>query len=251
VGDQEYGWAAADAAVAHVFLGSLPDDAVVDGADGHHLQRVRRLRVGERVTAADGTGAWRPYSVVDVAPARLGLRAAGTARREPDVAPRLSVAIALTKGGALEQVAAALTELGVHRIEPLQTERTVVRWDAARAQAAVDRLRTVAREAAMQARRATVPEVRPVAPLPSLAGRAGLVIADRAGAPASQVASPAGGEWVVVVGPEGGLSPSELASLPGAAFVAVGRHVLRAQTAPLAVVAALAERTTPVPDVVN
>jgi 16S rRNA (uracil1498-N3)-methyltransferase len=61
---------------------------------------------------------------------------------------------------------------------------------------------------------------------------------------------PPTGEWVVVVGPEGGLTQDETARL-GGARVAVGRHVLRAQTAPLAVVAALLGRTTPVPDVVN
>jgi 16S rRNA (uracil1498-N3)-methyltransferase len=251
VADQEYGWAAADAAVAHVFLPALADDAVVEGADGHHLQRVRRLRAGERLTAADGAGAWRPYSVVDVAPGRLGLAAVGTARREPAVQPRLSVAVALTKGGALDDVVAALTELGVHRIEPLRTERTVVRWDEARASSAVERLRAVAREAAVQSRRATVPEVRDVAAIASLAARDGLVVADRAGMSASQIPAPRGGEWVVVVGPEGGLAPDELALLPNAPRVAVGRNVLRAQTAPLAVVAALYDRTTPVPDVVN
>jgi 16S rRNA (uracil1498-N3)-methyltransferase len=250
VPDARYGWPAATGATAHLFVDALADACTIDGDDGHHLQRVRRVRPSETVTAADGTGAWRAYEVASVAPGRLQLVAAGAVVHEPEMRPRVCVALALTKGRAFDDVVAGLTELGVHRIEPVRTERTVVRWDEDRASGALDRWRHIAREAAMQSRRAVVPEVAPVADLPSLRGRAGLVVADRAGGPVDALAVPATGEWVVVVGPEGGLTQDETAML-GGARVAVGRHVLRAQTAPLAVVAAVLGRTTPVPDVVN
>jgi 16S rRNA (uracil1498-N3)-methyltransferase len=250
VPDAPAGWPAASAAAAHVFVAALTDDCTVDGADGHHLQRVRRLRERELVTAADGAGCWREYEIAAVAPGRLELRAAGPVRREPQRQPRVSVAIALAKGNALDDVVAGLTELGVHRIEPVRAERSVVRWDDARAAAAVDRWRDIAREAAMQARRADVPDVAPVADLASLQGRSGLLVADRSGAPAGALGAPPAGEWLVVVGPEGGLTASEIALLAAPA-VAVGRHVLRARTAPLAVVAAVLDRTIAVPDVVN
>jgi 16S rRNA (uracil1498-N3)-methyltransferase len=158
--------------------------------------------------------------------------------------------VALAKASALDDVVAGLTELGVHRIEPVRAQRSFVRWDDARAVAAADRWREIAREAAMQARRARVPEVAAVADLTSLSGRPGLVVADRRGGEPGTLAPPPAGEWLVVVGPEGGLTADEIALLAAPA-VAVGRHVLRAKTAPLAVVAALVERTIPVPDVVN
>jgi 16S rRNA (uracil1498-N3)-methyltransferase len=246
---QRFGWAAGAAAAAHVFVPGLDDACTVDGDDGRHLQRVRRLRPGEAVTAADGSGAWRPYEIVAAHDGRLDLVAAGEVTLEPDVVPRLTVAVALAKGG-LDDVVAGCTELGVHRIEPLRTARTVVRLAGERAAAARRRWQGVAREAAMQSRRARVPEVAEVADVRSLRDRPGLVVADRAGAAPASLEPPPGGEWLVVVGPEGGLAPEELDALV-APRVRVGHHVLRARRAPLAVVAALVERTTPVPDVVN
>jgi 16S rRNA (uracil1498-N3)-methyltransferase len=246
----EYGWAAATGAAAHVFVASLDDECAVEGDDGHHLQRVRRLRVGEALTAADGSGRWRAYEVAQVGDGSLRISATASARTEPEWQPRVSVALSLTKGRALDEVVAGLTELGVHRIEPVRAERSLVRWEGERAAVAVERLRSIVREAAMQSRRARVPEVAEVADLATLAARPGLVVADRTGAPPARLEAPPGGEWIVVVGPEGGLAAPEVAALD-APRVSVGHFVLRAHTAPLAVVAALREHTIPVPDVVN
>ncbi|MCU1428093.1 MAG: methyltransferase, RsmE family [Actinomycetia bacterium] len=248
---RQFGWAAAAGAAAHVFVADLADECVVQGDDGHHLQRVRRLRAGEAVTAANGSGGWRSYEISRVEPGTVHLVATAPARDEPQTVPQCSVAVALTKGSGLDDVVASLTELGVSRIEPLRSARSVVRWDDARGRAAVGRWQEIAREAAMQSRRARVPEVAPLRDFASLRDRADLVLADRAGVAAGALAAPAGGIWTVVVGPEGGFAPEELTLLGAAVRVAVGRHVLRAQTAPLAVVAALTLSTTTVPDVVN
>jgi 16S rRNA (uracil1498-N3)-methyltransferase len=246
-----FGWAASTAAVAHVFVEACDDTCSITGADGHHLQRARRLRTGEVVTAADGTGAWRSYAIDAVGPGVLHLVATAPARLEPEVTPQISVAVALTKGGALDDVVAGCTELGVHAIEPVRTSRSVVRWDADRARRAVERWRGIAREAAMQSRRARVPEVTEVRDLAALAGRPGLLVADRSGAAASAVELPGSGRWTVLVGPEGGLSDDDLGAVHHAPRVRAGHFILRAATAPLAVVAALTLRTTTVPEVVN
>src|SRR5262249_9387649 len=153
------------------------------------------LRVGEVVTASDGDGCWRRYVVAGAEPGRLLLRAESDVTREPEATPAVSVAVALTKGAKLETVVAQLTELGVRRVEPARARRSAVRWDDARAAAAVDRLRAVAREAAMQCRRARVPEIAPVADLATLAGRAGLVIASRAGGSADRLEPPPRAGW--------------------------------------------------------
>ena len=73
--------------------------------------------------------------------------------------PALTVAFAPIKGERPEWVVQKLTELGIDRIVPLRSERSVVRWTAQRGQAAVERLRRVAREAAAQCRRVWLPEV--------------------------------------------------------------------------------------------
>ncbi|MCZ7534517.1 MAG: 16S rRNA (uracil(1498)-N(3))-methyltransferase [Acidimicrobiia bacterium] len=237
-------WAAAAAAVAHVFCGGLSDTLEIAGADGHHLSRVRRLRTGEAVTAADGAGRWRSYEVAQVDQGRLTLHATSGPRVEPVLTPQVVVALALTKGG-LDDVAARLTELGVAGIEPYRARRSVVRWDDARAARAVERLRTVTRAAAMQCRRARLPEVRAVTALEALCDRPGLVLADRTGVtPGTVPLPPTGVEWTIVVGPEGGLDESEQMLLGEATRVAVGPHVLRAETAPVAVASALVARGT-------
>ena len=125
-------WCADEDAVAHLLVGALDDELVVGGADGHHLQRVRRLHQGEPVTAADGAGTWRAYRVRDAGAGRLVLRAEGSVRREPRLVPRLTVACAMTKGERPEAVVRQASELGVDAVQPVLTARSVVRWDAPR-----------------------------------------------------------------------------------------------------------------------
>lgn len=242
------GFASGADAAAHLFAATLDDVVVVDGPDGHHLERVRRLRVGERVTVADGAGTWRAYRIVATSTARLDLEADDPVVREPELRPRLAVAFGVGKGAKPEQVVSGLTELGVDRIVPFLSARSVVRWDGDRAAAATDRMRRIAREAAMQCRRSRLPEVEDPVGLDGLVTVGVVVVGDPAGVAAAALPDPEGGEWLAVVGAEGGLDPQERSALlarPGAQRVAVGPHVLRTETAALAVAAALAGRRDP------
>jgi 16S rRNA (uracil1498-N3)-methyltransferase len=236
-------FAAAETAAAHVFVASLTDELTINGADGHHLARARRLRGGEAVTAADGGGAWRPYTISTVARDELVLNATGPAVSEPPLAPRLVVAFALTKNEKPETVVQKVTELGADAVRPVSSSRSVRR--AVDAPRMTERLRRVAREAAMQCRRARLPEVAEPGPLSLLAGHAGLIVAARDGGTPYDLPAPADGEWILVVGPEGGLEPTELKALGDPPRVAVGPHVLRAETAAIAGTAALAVRRRP------
>lgn len=240
-------WCAATPAAAHAFVDTerLVDEVIrIDGADGRHLARVRRLGPGEVVTVADGTGRWRAGIVEDVSGEVLLLRVAGPIEQEPDRAPGLAVAFAPTKGDQPERVVAALTELGVDEILPITTRHSVVRWAGERAGKQGARLRRIAREAAAQSRRATLPVVVDPAPVASLAGRPGILVADRDGDPIDALARP-DGAWTVLVGPEGGLAAEDLVDLGPVARLGVGPHILRADTAPVAVAAVLATRRRP------
>ncbi len=239
----EVGWAAATSAVAHVLVDVVLDDQIaIDGRDGHHLARVRRLRVGELVTAADGFGRWREYLVTSVDRDVVALAAQSNTRREPELEPSLAVAFALTKGEKPETVVTRLTELGVDRVIPVAATRSVVRWDPERAKTAVGRLEIVAREAAMQSRRSKRTIVEAPVPLTALAGHPGAVVADREGDPVAALAEPGPEGWLLVVGPEGGLTEEELAAFGSAPRLGVGPHVLRAETAAVAGAAALTSR---------
>ena len=228
-------------AVAHTFVPALDDDVILDDEAGHHLSRVRRVRAGEVITAADGRGHWRPYEVARVAPGTVELRAKDALVVEPRLEPRLVVAFALTKRAKPDLVVQKLTELGVDGITVLTGRRSVPQWSDERASAAVSRLCRIAREAAAQCRRARVPDVEGVRPVIELQGRPGLVVADPDGDEPAALTAPAGGEWVLVVGPEGGLDTDEETAL-GGDRLRLAPHVLRAETAAIAGAAVLATR---------
>ena len=141
----------------------------------------------------------------------------------------MSVAFALAKGDRPEWVVQKLTELGVDRIVPLVTERSVVRWSPEREAQGRARLCRVAREACAQSRRVWLPEVTDVSTLASLAAASGGPVAlAQMGAP-----PPARADQTVAIGPEGGWSASELALVEGT--VGLGDASLRAETAAVAI----------------
>ena len=123
--------------------------------DRHHLERVLRLRPGDHLTVGDGAGRWRPCRFGD----RIEPMAAAVAVEAPR--PEVAVGFAVLKGGRSEHIVQKLTELGVDRIVPFAAERSVVRWDEAKAARQVERWRRVAREAVMQCRRLWLPHLEP------------------------------------------------------------------------------------------
>ncbi|MGH9280251.1 MAG: RsmE family RNA methyltransferase [Acidimicrobiales bacterium] len=208
-------------AKAHVFVGD-PEQPVVDDADRHHLARVLRLRPGDEVTVSDGAGRWRLCRWTGGA-----VEPTGDPVTEPAPARALTVAFALTKGERPEWVVQKLTELGIDRIVAFRAERSVVRWTPDRAAAQVERWRRIAREAASQSRRVWLPVVEDVTAFADLLARPGAVLASADGGP------PSPDHGVVLIGPEGGWSDAELAeaSAAGVPRVALGPHILRAETA--------------------
>jgi 16S rRNA (uracil1498-N3)-methyltransferase len=220
------------AAAAMVFVAD-PASPVLDAESAHHLLDVLRLRPGELVVASDGRGSWAPCRVTSGSgrgdarhrdPAAI-LAVDGEVTVTPEVEPSLTVAFAPVKGDRPEWVVQKLTELGVDRIVPITTRRSVVRWDGDRAARSVDRLSRVAREAASQCRRTRLPQIGPVSSLGELAGLAGgqAALAHPGGAP------PSLDHPVIAIGPEGGWDGEELAG--DVPTVGLGPTVLRAETA--------------------
>ncbi len=210
----------------HVLVEDVDGPELSDD-DRHHLERVLRLRSGDPLTVGDGAGRWRPCrfgaviepdgDVVAVAPAAV----------------EVAVGFAVLKGGRSESVVQKLTELGVDRIAPFVAERSVVRWDEARAGRQVERWKRVARDAVMQCRRLWLPRIDPVRDFGEL-DLTGAALA------ASVGRTMAGGENFVLIGPEGGWADAELAAVP--VHVGLGPHIMRAETAAVAAAAMLAAR---------
>jgi len=197
--------------------------------------------VGERVTAADGAGCWRAYSLASVTREVVRLAAVAATVTEPQPLTRLAVAFALTKGDKPELTVQKLTELGVDRIVPVLSARSVPRPGEDRSAATAARWERVARAAACQCRRARLVRVEALAPLGHLAGHPALVVAERGGPPAQALGRTRGAEVLVVVGPEGGFDDAEVAALGPWATLGLARHVLRAETAAIAAAALVAD----------
>jgi 16S rRNA (uracil1498-N3)-methyltransferase len=225
------------------------DQVVLDGAEGRHAATVRRLRPGERVDLTDGAGLLAECVVAESGRDTLLLDVLAR-HRQPAPEPRVVVVQALPKGDRGELAVETMTEVGVDEIVPWAAARCVTRWRPERRDKSLARWRGTAREAGKQARRAWLPAVSDLVTTAQVADRvaaaAGAVVLHEATVtPLSSLDLPAGGEIVVVVGPEGGLTDDEITALTAAGGRAarLGPTVLRTSTAGAAAAAVLLSRT--------
>ncbi|HEV2088185.1 MAG TPA: 16S rRNA (uracil(1498)-N(3))-methyltransferase, partial [Cryptosporangiaceae bacterium] len=217
---------------------SLPagESAVLDGPEGRHAATVRRLVPGEQLVLCDGAGGMAECAVIRVRRDVLDVAVLGR-YQVPPPALQVTVVQALPKGDRGELAVELLTEAGVDTVVPWQAARCVTRWRDGRADKALARWRSTAREAAKQARRAWLPVVTGLASTAGvarfLAGvEAAFVLHEEANRPLASVALPEVGTVALVVGPEGGVSPAEVDAFlaAGAVPVRLGPTVLRTST---------------------
>ena len=224
-----------------VFLAGATDLAsdviVLSGAEGRHAATVRRLAVGERVDVADGAGTVAECVVTGTQRGQLEL-AVKTRRTVPRPEPAVTVVQAIPKGERGPLAVELMTEVGVDAVTAWAAERCVVRWPGERGERALARWQATAREAAKQSRRAWLPEVSgPVTSgdVARMAGAASLAVLLDSAAPEAvgRLALPPSGDIVVVVGPEGGVSPAEAQALAACNTVSahLGPTVLRTSSA--------------------
>ncbi|WP_030679194.1 16S rRNA (uracil(1498)-N(3))-methyltransferase [Streptomyces rimosus] len=230
-----------------------PGETVLDGPEGRHAVSVRRLRAGEPVVLTDGRGSGA-VGVVLAAEGkdRLVVEVTGE-QAEPEPVPLITVVQALPKGDRGELAVETMTETGVDAVVPWAASRCITQWKGERAAKSLAKWRNTAREAGKQARRLRFPEVtdlmstKQVAALLAEADFAAVLHEDRdaGSAPLASAELPASGRIVLVVGPEGGVSPEELAAFEeaGAKAYRLGWSVLRTSTAGTAATALLLGRT--------
>jgi 16S rRNA (uracil1498-N3)-methyltransferase len=222
----------------------------LSGPEGHHAAAVRRLRPGERADVSDGAGTLAEGTVLAVTKESVTIEVRAVYTVSPPQ-PRLVVAQALPKGDRGELAVELMTEMGVDAIIPWAAERNITKWQAERGEKALARWRTTAREAAKQSRRPWLPEVTEQATTAALANRVAaetrLAIVLEADAPAKlhELPLPETGDILLIVGPEGGISPAERETLrdAGATEARLGPTVLRTSTAGAAAAAVLLSRT--------
>jgi 16S rRNA (uracil1498-N3)-methyltransferase len=210
----------------------------IEGDEARHAASVARLRVGESVAVSDGRGRIAQAVARDVAPGRVSFDV--TDISEPEVfLPTLTLVQALAKGDRDELAVQMCTELGAAEIVPWQSERSIARWVGDKKAKGRVRWAAIAREASKQAMRSSIPSVADIvttAELARMAGERTVIVLD----PRAAVSL---GDWarlhtnereiLVVIGPEGGISPNEIDALlaGGADAVHAGATVMRTSTA--------------------
>ncbi|NNG40487.1 16S rRNA (uracil(1498)-N(3))-methyltransferase [Flexivirga sp. ID2601S] len=218
------------------------------GDEARHAAVVRRIGAGETVQVADGSGRVAVGEVVAAARDELTVRVAEIGE-SPVPATRFVLMQALAKGGRDEQAVESATELGVDGVVPWQAARSIVQWRGDKAEKARRKWESLVLAASKQSRRPTVPAVEPVVSGGGAVSRAGaadalIVLHEDATRPLREVELPDAGEVLLVVGPEGGISPEELAAFEAAGGVTarLGPTVLRASSAGPAALAILLAR---------
>jgi 16S rRNA (uracil1498-N3)-methyltransferase len=243
------------------YVDALPDTgalAVVDGDEGFHAATVRRIRPGEELTLGDGAGDLASCVVEQAG--REGLRARVLERWSVAPGrPPVTVVQALPKSERSELAIELATEAGADAFLAWQASRCVASWQGARLDKGLRRWRAVARSAARQSRRAHIPRVDGVLSTPALtqlirdevAGGAAVLALHESATDrlADVLADSAAGQpnsLLLVVGPEGGIAPDEIAALTGAGAVSVrlGPQVLRTSTAAAVALGALGVLTS-------
>jgi 16S rRNA (uracil1498-N3)-methyltransferase len=241
--------------MAHFFLSETLDTGdtpvivgstvSVTGAEAKHAVTVSRVRPGETLLLGNGAGLMLGVTVLTASPAELAARV-DSVTRTPASTPRIVLVQALAKGDRDELAVQAGTELGIDAVIPWEAARSVARWDGVKVAKGQARWAAIVREASKQSIRPWLPEVLPLTSTKQLAKLAEssrmLLLEPSASVRLSTLELTADDrDIVLVVGPEGGIAPSELDILEraGARRVRLGETVLRTSTAGPAAVAIL------------
>lgn len=220
--------------------------ATLAGGAAEHVARVLRLRAGDPVTLFNGDGHDYPGRVLALRGSRVEVEVTSRAPARAESPLALTLVQGIARGERMDLVMQKATELGVARIVPVQTARSVVRLEAGTAPRKAGHWRGVVVAACEQCGRARLPAVEPPAALaawldrPAVAGVRRLQL-DPA-AETSLVAAAAGAaEIELLVGPEGGLDDAERDAAAAAGYLpcTLGPRVLRSETAAIAALAVL------------
>ena len=230
---------------AHIFCSDLEAPKVESG-DLDHLFKSLRLRSGEIVTVSDGKSNWREFkiaaSIKGIQEARSAnevgrlLSPTGPALTMFTSAPKIGVGFAFTGSSSAREVVQRLTEIGVSEICPITSARSSGKLDGAKASKLTDALARVAREASMQSRRVTIPEISEPIIFAQLVSRwkLGSAICHPGGRSywqlmREQSSGQNAGIHRLIIGPEGGWTQAEVEC--GLPLVGLGNTVLRSETA--------------------
>jgi len=219
----------------------------LDGTAANHVARVLRLRAGDALILFDNAGGEYQATVVALARDTVRIAVGEYLPNQRESPLRVTLAQGISRGERMDVVEQKATELGVWRIVPLLTERTVVRLNEAQAANRLRHWRAIAIAACEQCGRNHVPEITAPMGLPEflvsgLPEGLRLLLNPDGGLKARDL--PASDAATLLIGPEGGLSDAERTAARAAQFqgLALGPRILRTETAALAALAIIQQQ---------
>ncbi len=220
------------------------DTLLIEGQDARHIACSLRMQEGDTLTVCNGKGTDFECVLTAVTPECVTLSVTETLDTKSE--PTLSVTLyqGLPKGDKLELIIQKAVELGVTRIVPVVTARSIAKMSE-RDHKKVARWQKIADEAAGQSGRGILPQVEAPITFREAAVRMAqtqtVVFYECGGEPLKTIAPTLGSEVAIFIGPEGGIAPDEIETLTagGATLATLGPRILRCETAPIAALAAL------------
>ncbi len=220
----------------------------VEGDEVKHIRKVLRLRAGDDVSVFDGLGEEYQGPIVEEGPSSVVIRIKNVYCSRGDSPLKVTLAQSLLKGEKMDYLIQKATELGVERIIPFLSSRSVPLLEKSKKPRRHQRWERIAIEASKQCGRGVVPEIESLRDYRQMLQKASpdnlrLILWEKEGAKLKEVLKrqEEGKRIFFVVGPEGGFSEAEVDEAKGAGFtpVTLGERILRAETASLCLLSIL------------
>lgn len=221
-----------------VFIPNLQEgNLTLTGQEAHHLIKVLRVSEGQTIKVFDGKGLEATSVIQDINDFQVVLKLQPPEASQTEASINITLAVALLKGDKLSDVVRQATELGVTTIQPFISRYCDVRELS---ENKLERLRRIAQEASKQSGRSVVPSVHEAVRLEKLS-LTPLTLVAHPYTSATLKAIEIQSDLMIITGPEGGLSEHEIATLnqQGANIICLGPRILRAETAPIALLASI------------
>ena len=224
------------------------EEMTIEGVDARHISKVLRMQPGAQlqIVSDDGVSALAEISAIDSEKVTVRCLEKLAESHEPRV--KLTLAQGLAKGEKMDFIIQKAVELGVSEIIPVAMEHSVVRLEGDKAVKKAERWQKIAEAAAKQSKRDIIPMVQPVQTMEQMLADnpcdcklIAYECEDKLGLKAALQKEQALKELLLIIGPEGGISETELqqARTAGALVVSLGKRILRAETAALVAAAAI------------
>ncbi|MGG3469370.1 16S rRNA (uracil(1498)-N(3))-methyltransferase [Neobacillus pocheonensis] len=229
------------------------DRFLIDAEDRHHMIKVMRMEIGEKIICVDPDGHSAICKIAEITDERVVADVVQWKMEISELPISITIASGLPKGDKLEWIIQKGTELGAHQFLPFSAARSVVKWDEKKAAKKIERWQKIAKEAAEQSHRNFVPQVASPINFKALLEKskdfhyklAAFEDESRSGETSTFSATlqkmQKGESLLIVFGPEGGLSEVEVNAFNehGFGLCGLGPRILRTETAPLYALAAI------------